>query len=72
MIFLTLNVKVDGLEHLTSLLELVLDKNQIRGADPVSFLSLINLKALHLKENRIRSLAHFDCMPNLQLLFLGS
>ncbi|KAJ3035656.1 Leucine-rich repeat-containing protein 9 [Rhizophlyctis rosea] len=41
--------KIDGLEHLTSLQELVLDKNQIRGADPSSFVSLINLRELHMK-----------------------
>ncbi|KAI8913666.1 hypothetical protein EDD86DRAFT_201175, partial [Gorgonomyces haynaldii] len=64
--------KIDGLEQMTGLLELGLDKNQIRGADPLSFLSLINLKALHLKENRLRSLSHFDCMPNLQMLFLAN
>ena len=57
---------------MTNLIELVLDKNQIKYADPVSFLSLINLKELHIKENRIRSLAHFDCLPNLQMLFLAN
>ncbi|KAI8619983.1 hypothetical protein BC830DRAFT_1059795 [Chytriomyces sp. MP71] len=64
--------RIDGLEHMTSLVELVLDRNQIKAADPSSFLSLINLKELHIKENRIRSLSHFDCMPNLQYLFLNS
>ena len=41
--------KIDGMEHLTSLVELILDKNQIKSADPLSFLSLINLKELHIK-----------------------
>lgn len=51
ILFLQANkiAKIDGLENMTNMLELVLDKNQIRGADPLSFLSLINLKALHLK-----------------------
>ncbi|KAJ3329238.1 Leucine-rich repeat-containing protein 9, partial [Kappamyces sp. JEL0680] len=70
--------KVDGLEQMTNLIELVLDKNQIKGIDPLSFLSLINLRELHIKyagaadrrENRMKSLANFDCLPNLQILFL--
>ncbi|KAI8846431.1 hypothetical protein BC829DRAFT_398533 [Chytridium lagenaria] len=65
------NAKVDGLEHMTGLTELVLDKNQIKAVDPSSFLSLINVKELHIKENRLRSLSHFDCLPNLQYLFLN-
>ncbi|ORY39828.1 L domain-like protein [Rhizoclosmatium globosum] len=64
--------RIDGLEHMTTLVELVLDRNQIKSADPSSFLSLINLKELHIKENRLRSLSHFDCLPNLQYLFLNA
>jgi Leucine-rich repeat (LRR) protein len=41
--------KVDGLEQMTNLFELVLDKNQIKSIDPMSFLSLINLRELHIK-----------------------
>jgi Leucine-rich repeat (LRR) protein len=41
--------KVDGLEQMTNLYELVLDKNQIKTIDPMSFLSLINLRELHIK-----------------------
>ena len=64
-------MEIDGLEHMTNLIELVLDKNQIKCADQTSFLSLINLKELHIKENRLRSLSHFDCLPNLQYLLLN-
>jgi Leucine-rich repeat (LRR) protein len=64
--------KIDGLEHMTNLITLVLDKNIIRAADPISFLSLITLRELHLKENRIRSLSNFDSLPNLARLFLQS
>ncbi|KAJ3285947.1 Leucine-rich repeat-containing protein 9 [Borealophlyctis nickersoniae] len=64
--------KIDGLEHMTGLIELVLDKNQIKFADPSSFVSLINLRELHIKENRLKSLSHFDCLPNLQHLFLAN
>ncbi|KAJ3213041.1 Leucine-rich repeat-containing protein 9 [Clydaea vesicula] len=62
--------KLDGLEHLTSLISLVLDKNHIKSAEPSSFLSLVNLRDLHLRENRIKTLCHFDCLPNLQKIFL--
>ncbi|KAI9356534.1 hypothetical protein DFJ73DRAFT_623012 [Zopfochytrium polystomum] len=62
--------KLDGLEHLTNLVELVLDKNHIKMAEQSSFLPLINLKELHIRENRLRTLAHFDCLPNLQYLML--
>jgi Leucine-rich repeat (LRR) protein len=57
---------------MTGLVELVLDKNQIKTADPNSFPSLINLRNLSLRENRIKSLAHFDCLPNLQRLHLSN
>ncbi|KAJ3333338.1 Leucine-rich repeat-containing protein 9 [Blyttiomyces sp. JEL0837] len=63
--------RIEGLEHLTGLIELVLDKNHIKVAEPSSFLPLINLKELHIKDNRLRSLSHFDCLPNLQFLFLN-
>jgi Leucine-rich repeat (LRR) protein len=43
--------KVDGLEQMINLFELVLDKNQIKAIDPMSFLSLINLRELHIKFN---------------------
>lgn len=42
-------LKVDGLEQMTNLSELVLDKNQIKAIDPLSFVSLISLKELHIK-----------------------
>jgi Leucine-rich repeat (LRR) protein len=45
--------KVDGLEQMTNLYELVLDKNQIKTIDPMSFLSLINLRELHIKSFEI-------------------
>ncbi len=41
--------KIDGLEQMTNLIEMVLDKNQIKNVDPLSFLSLINLRELHIK-----------------------
>lgn len=65
-------VKIEGFEHMTNVVELVLDKNQIKATEPASFVSLINLKHLSIRENRLKTLANFDCIPNLQRLFAGS
>ena len=64
--------KVDGLEALRSLRELVLDKNKIRVITETSFFFQTNLIELHLEENRIRELSYFDRMIKLEKLFLGS
>jgi Leucine-rich repeat (LRR) protein len=45
--------KLEGLENMTNMVELVLNKNQIRCAEPASFVSLIKLRSLHLKYNRL-------------------
>ncbi|CAF3540202.1 unnamed protein product [Adineta steineri] len=64
--------KVEGLEALRNLRELVLDKNKIRVITETSFFYQTNLVELHLEENRIRELAFFDRMIKLEKLFLGS
>jgi Leucine-rich repeat (LRR) protein len=64
--------KVEGLEVLRHLRELVLDKNKIRVITDTSFYSQTNLVELHLEENRIRELTYFDRMIKLEKLFLGS
>ncbi|KAJ3014017.1 Leucine-rich repeat-containing protein 9 [Thoreauomyces humboldtii] len=64
--------KIDGLEHLRNLTELVLDKNHIKGADATSFTSLDKLRDLHIKENRIKSLANFDVLQGLQRLYMSN
>ena len=64
--------KVEGLESLRNLRELVLDKNKIRLITETSFYSQTNLVELHLEENRIRELSFFDRMVKLEKLFLGS
>lgn len=64
--------KVDGLEALRNLRELVLDKNKIRVITETSFFFQTNLIELHLEENRIRELSYFDRMIKLEKLFLGS
>ncbi|CAF1195882.1 unnamed protein product [Didymodactylos carnosus] len=64
--------KVEGLESLRNLRELVLDKNKIRVITETSFFFQTNLIELHLEENRIRELSYFDRMSKLEKLFLGS
>ncbi|KAJ3168498.1 Leucine-rich repeat-containing protein 9 [Geranomyces variabilis] len=63
--------KIDGLDQLKNLTELVLDKNHIKGADPGSFSSLEKLRDLHIKENRIKSLANFETLQGLQRLYMS-
>ena len=64
--------KVEGLEALRNLRELVLDKNKIRVVTETSFFFQTSLIELHLEENRIRELSYFDRMIKLEKLFLGS
>ncbi|KAI8910691.1 hypothetical protein DFJ77DRAFT_470723 [Powellomyces hirtus] len=64
--------KIDGLDQNRNLIELVLDKNHIKGADPSSFAALDKLKDLHIKENRIKSLANFDALQGLQRLYMSN
>ncbi|CAF4839848.1 unnamed protein product, partial [Rotaria sp. Silwood2] len=64
--------KIEGLEALRNLRELVLDKNKIRVITETSFFFQTNLVELHLEENRIRELSYFDRMIKLEKLFLGS
>jgi Leucine-rich repeat (LRR) protein len=61
-------VKVEGLDNLVQLRELILDKNKIRQIDPASFASLINLRELRLEENAIRALDNFRPLVRLQSL----
>ncbi|CAF3373605.1 unnamed protein product [Rotaria socialis] len=64
--------KIEGLEALRNLRELVLDKNKIRVITETSFFFQTNLVELHLEENRLRELSYFDRMIKLEKLFLGS
>jgi len=64
--------KVEGMEHLHDLRELVLDRNRIKNVSETSFINQWNLQELHVEENRLRDLANFNCLENLQRLYLGS
>ena len=43
---------VEGLEGMTTLVELVLDRNKIKNLFSHSFVSQYNLEELHMEENR--------------------
>ncbi|KAL4237983.1 Leucine-rich repeat-containing protein 9 [Mactra antiquata] len=64
--------KVEGLENLHDLRELVLDRNKIKNLNEGSFINQWNLQELHMEENRLRELTYFNCLENLQRLYLGS
>ncbi|KAJ7361763.1 Leucine-rich repeat-containing protein 9 [Desmophyllum pertusum] len=63
--------KVEGLEGLQELRELVLDRNKIKNISSTSFVSQWNVTELHMEENRIRELNHLEPLQNLQRLYLG-
>ncbi|XP_062511836.1 leucine-rich repeat-containing protein 9-like isoform X2 [Corticium candelabrum] len=64
-------VIVDGLFGVTTLKELVLDRNRIKSIGADTFASLSNLVELHLEENRLKDLSHFDSLQSLSRLYLG-
>lgn len=64
--------KVEGMEGLHDLRELVLDRNKIKIITELSFANQRNLQELHLEENRVRELTYLNCMDNLQRLYMGS
>ena len=64
--------KVEGMDSLHDLRELVLDRNKIKNISETSFINQWNLQELHMEENRLRELTNFNCLENLQRLYLGS
>ncbi|XP_071079047.1 leucine-rich repeat-containing protein 9-like [Haliotis cracherodii] len=64
--------KVEGLDGLHDLRELVLDRNKIKGVSELAFINQWNLVELHLEENRVRDLSNLSSLENLQRLYLGS
>jgi Leucine-rich repeat (LRR) protein len=65
--------KVDGLNGLPALQQLVLSKNKIKRLEPNgrSFAGLNELRGLQLEENGLRSLAGLGTLPKLRALFLA-
>ncbi|KAL8572554.1 hypothetical protein ACOMHN_040458 [Nucella lapillus] len=64
--------KVEGLEGLHDLRELVLDRNKIKVISEYAFANQWNLQELHMEENRLREVFPLGCLENLQRLYLGS
>uniref|UniRef100_A0A7S4J9U1 U2A'/phosphoprotein 32 family A C-terminal domain-containing protein n=1 Tax=Guillardia theta TaxID=55529 RepID=A0A7S4J9U1_GUITH len=64
--------RIDGLENLTQVRELVLDKNKIRHVEYGAFSPLKNLRELYIEENGLKSLSNFLPLPKLQVLHVGS
>jgi len=64
--------KVEGLENLSELLDLVLDRNKIKQISEFSFVSQHQLQELHIEENRLRSLANLQCLEALKRLYAGN
>lgn len=63
--------RVDGLNSLVNLKELVLDGNRIKYIDPGSFVGLTRLQELRMEENGLRSLANLHPLIALNSLQLG-
>lgn len=63
--------RVDGLNSLVNLKELVLDGNRIKYIDPGSFVGLTRLQELRMEENGLRSLANLHPLVALNSLQLG-
>jgi len=64
--------RVDGLQTLHSLRELILDHNILKCLDPGCFASVPRLRRLHLGHNGLRSLAHLSSLTRLQFLHFGA
>ena len=66
-------VKIEGLETLRDLRELVLDKNKIKVIGEQSFLGQSQrLLELHIEENRLRDLINIQMLRNLQKLYCAN
>ncbi|CAB4012748.1 leucine-rich repeat-containing 9-like [Paramuricea clavata] len=63
--------KVEGIQGLQELRELVLDQNKIKTLSEMSFIGQRRLQELHMEDNRLRDLSNFQPLLNLQRLYLG-
>ena len=63
--------KIEGLESLQDLRELVLDRNRIKSIDDQSFASQWNLQELHMEDNRLKDLGGLMHLENLKRLYLA-
>ena len=74
VLFLQANelTRIEGLERLTQLRELVLDKNRIKSIDACSFPHLINLRELRIEDNGLKTLANLSPLQRLQSIHMSS
>jgi Leucine-rich repeat (LRR) protein len=65
--------KIEGLEGLRDLRELVLDKNKIKSISENSFVDQAQrLVELHIEENRLRDLNNIEILQNLQKVYAAN
>jgi len=64
--------KVEGLNHLTHLREINLNRNRIKTVDEEAFVGMMNIRELYMEENGLKSLSHFGHLTFLHTLHLTS
>ncbi|CAJ1459085.1 unnamed protein product, partial [Effrenium voratum] len=63
--------KLEGLNHMEQLRELVVDKNKIKQFDEKSFEGLRSLRELRAEDNGLKSLLNLGPLPRLRALYLS-
>eukprot|EP00931_Biecheleriopsis_adriatica_P065110 TRINITY_DN39743_c0_g1_i1.p1 TRINITY_DN39743_c0_g1~~TRINITY_DN39743_c0_g1_i1.p1 ORF type:complete len:1541 (+),score=395.74 TRINITY_DN39743_c0_g1_i1:64-4686(+) len=63
--------KIEGLNHLDQLRELVIDKNKVKMIDEKSFEGLKALRELRAEDNGLKSLSNLSPLPRLRALYLS-
>eukprot|EP00438_Fugacium_kawagutii_P028457 Skav206781 [mRNA] locus=scaffold1075:230963:237092:+ [translate_table: standard] len=63
--------KLEGLQNMEQLRELVLDKNRVKQFDEKSFEGLRALRELRLEDNGLKSLSNMGPLPRLRALYLS-
>ena len=65
--------KIEGIENLRNLRELVLDKNKIKAIGEFSFFGQTHrLSELHIEENRLKDLQNIQGLRNIEKLFVAN
>jgi Leucine-rich repeat (LRR) protein len=64
--------RIDGLDKLVNLEELVLDRNRIKHLESSALNNMSELQELHLDDNGLRSLAHIEVLTSLRSLSIAS
>ena len=63
--------RLHGINVLTNLEKLVLDRNRIKVLDPQSLTGLVHLRELHINQNGLKSLSHLSPLVRLSSLHLN-